>query len=369
MIFNSSYSKNKAIMFLQDSFLPDDFVAEESEIYLGSVESKPIKEANCLGYCESLDLKVFEMLHDSENDPRVTITKQAFDILHGEGASAALVFVVSRNNPDKFRFSLIYMDYLWSKDKLTKKESNPRRFSFLLGRDVPSHTAETYLLGKGRVKSLEDLKERFSVEVLTKSFYKELSDWYAWALLSDDVIFPNCRTDDIVQNRANKAQNLIRLITRLLFVWFMKQKDLIPDCIFDENYLRDNILDNFDPNFNEDNLFGFKSTESIYYKAILQNLFFATLNCPIVKEGTLELQRGFRTPGQHKSINYLMRYEDKFKDPQIFVDMMNEKVPFLNGALFECLDKKNVDPPEYIDGFSDSMNPAWLCVPDYFFWI
>ena len=58
MIFNSSYSKNKAIMFLQDSFLPDDFVAEESEIYLGSVESKPIKEANCLGYCESLDLKV-----------------------------------------------------------------------------------------------------------------------------------------------------------------------------------------------------------------------------------------------------------------------------------------------------------------------
>ena len=29
-------------------------------------------------------------------------------------------------------------------------------------------------------------------------------------------------------------------------------------------------------------------------------------------------------------------------------------------------DKKTVEPPEYVDGFSDSMNPAWLAVPDYF---
>ena len=367
MRLDRAYRKEDAIAFIQDSFLPEDFVAEESDIYIGNTENKPIKEARSLGYCESLDLKVFEMIHNSDNDPRVSITKQAFEILHAEGASVALVYIISRNNLKKYRFSLIYTDYLFEGNKVQRKNSNPRRYSFLLGEGIPCHTATEYLINRGRVKNIEDLKARFSVEVLTKSFYKELSDWYALALLSDEVIFPNCLTGDIVKDRTNKAQNLIRLITRLLFVWFMKHKDLIPDCIFDEDYLRDNILNNFDPNYSSDNLFGFKSTESIYYKAILQNLFFATLNCPIMDEKTNELKRGFRTPGQHKGVNSLMRYEKFFKNSKAFVDMMNDKVPFLNGALFDCLDDKIANPPIYIDGFSDSMNPGHLVVPDYLF--
>ena len=58
---------------------------------------------------------------------------------------------------------------------------------------------------------------------------------------------------------------IIRLITRLIFVWFLKEKDLVPDALFEEDNLS-KLLTSLD------------AQESTYYKAVLQNLFFATLN-------------------------------------------------------------------------------------------
>lgn len=61
-----------------------------------------------------------------------------------------------------------------------------------------------------------------------------------------------------------------------------------------------------------------------------------------------------------------MRYKQYFKDPNAFLEMMNQTVPFLNGGLFECLDDKYQNI--YIDGFSDQMTKGeQLIVPDYLF--
>jgi hypothetical protein len=70
------------------------------------------------------------------------------------------------------------------------------------------------------------LTERFSVEVLTKAFYQELSDWYAWAVKI--IRFPN-KLDDKNDDDKYNAEAAIRLVTRLIFVWFLKQKQLIPE--------------------------------------------------------------------------------------------------------------------------------------------
>ncbi|HBN04904.1 MAG TPA: restriction endonuclease subunit M, partial [Bacteroidales bacterium] len=140
----------------------------------------------------------------------------------------------------------------------------------------------------------------------------------------------------------HKSKNVIRLLTRLLFVWFLKQKNLVPKELFDIDYLSNNLLKDFNPH-NISGLFEHKSLDSIYYKAILQNLFFATLNCPIQpisKEDTR--QRGFRKNdnyGQHRDANFLMRYEKHFSNPEHFLELVNSKVPFLNGGLFDCLDE------------------------------
>jgi len=232
--------------------------------------------------------------------------------------------------------------------------------------------------GKNQVDSFDKLynywQEVFSVSILNKKFYQELSNWYFWA--TKHVAFPgeptivdahkrNVKLEELQQE--HRATNVIRMLTRLLFVWFIKEKKLIPEELFDLGSLQEDILNEISP-YHETGLFKERNKESIYYKAILQNLFFATLNCPIEGDSLDKRKRGFRGDGYgtHRGIDYLMRYKSYFKNPDTFLKKLNDVVPFLNGGLFECLDDKFNNL--YIDGFSDQMSKGeQLIVPDYLF--
>ena len=201
----------------------------------------------------------------------------------------------------------------------------------------------------------------FSNELLTRKFYQELSDWYAWAIKV--VRFPN-RIEDPDDDGKYNHENVIRLVTRLIFVWFLKEKHLIPEEFFDQKYIAEHLIEGFAPN-EQANLFG-KSTESKYYKAILQNLFFAMLNCPIVDEETGTANRRFCEDGTDPDNTKLMRYKKYFKEPQRFIDLANQNVPFLNGGLFDCLDNRKEGV--YYDAFSDNEKIGkCLEVPDFLF--
>lgn len=206
---------------------------------------------------------------------------------------------------------------------------------------------------------------------LNKRFYRDLSNWYFWAL--QEVHFPTANwaadKNSLMKKeekvKEHNAKNLIRLLTRLLFVWFVKEKNLVPDELFDETYIKDKLLNGFEPRKKKG--FDHKTKGSKYYRAILQNLFFATLNQTVGK-------REFRKVGQHMNVTNLMRYESYFKDPKTFIELVKVIVPFMNGGLFECLDspdpvlkgKKGGDVIIYEDGFSDRKDNS-LCVPDYIF--
>ena len=212
--------------------------------------------------------------------------------------------------------------------------------------------------------------EVFSSDLLTQKFYSELSDWYAWAV--QVARFPNDLTTDADDEKFNH-ESCIRLITRLIFVWFLKQKHLIPEEFFDERYIKDHFIEEFNPHDRKNLLYN--PEESKYYRLILQNLFFAMLNCPIVAEGKDtpnnrrfrgDFQKGFLRDGYN--VNNLMRYKADFKKggADEFVQMANSHVPFLNGGLFDCLDKK----PEklYYDGFSERKESLeQLYLPDWLF--
>lgn len=212
--------------------------------------------------------------------------------------------------------------------------------------------------------------EVFSSDLLTKKFYSELSDWYAWAV--QVARFPNDLTTNTDDDKFNH-ESCIRLITRLIFVWFLKQKHLIPEEFFDERYIKEHFIDEFNPHDRKNLLYN--PEESKYYRLILQNLFFAMLNCPIVAEGKeTPNNRRFRGDGQKGflrdgyNVNNLMRYKADFKEggADEFVQMANSHVPFLNGGLFDCLDKK----PErlYYDGFSERKESLeQLYLPDWLF--
>ena len=210
----------------------------------------------------------------------------------------------------------------------------------------------------------------FSNELLTKKFYGELSDWYAWAV--QVVRFPNdlaTKDDDEKFNH----ESCIRLITRLIFVWFLKQKHLIPEEFFDERYIKEHFIEEFNPHDRENLMYN--PEKSRYYRLILQNLFFAMLNRPIVPEGkNIADNRRFRAKGsyhgmnQDYAVNNLMRYESEFMHggAEEFMEMANSHVPFLNGGLFDCLDDKSNNL--YYDGFSERMESLeQLYLPDWLF--
>ncbi|MCD8297061.1 MAG: restriction endonuclease subunit M, partial [Prevotella sp.] len=370
MEFDKPYNRKEFVDFLQNRFLPEDFEPAEEDVKF-STNMKYTTSAIKLGTSKSLDLVVYEMRHTSQNDARVSLSKEAFRMLANEMQAKALVIFVPEDSNDNYRFSLIEITIDLPDDSthLVRTYSNPRRYSYLLGKGIAYYTPNKYLNKKERVKDEEDLRNRFSVDVLTKEFYSELSNWYAWAI--QKIRFPN-NIDDNTDNAKYNNEGVIRLITRLIFVWFLKQKELVPDEFFDEKYIADNLIDNFNPHVSDD-IFS-KSKESRYYKAILQNLFFAMLNSPITKENSTELTerhfRRYKGNGSPERCDYnnnkLMRYEAYFKNPQAFVDIANKTVPFLNGGLFDCLDDK--DNELYYDGFSDrEVVKKALIVPDYLF--
>ena len=184
-------------------------------------------------------------------------------------------------------------------------------------------------------------EEIFNVELLNKRFYRELANWYFWAL--PQVEFPADIEPDAEKRRAT---GLIRLLTRLVFCWFLKEKGLVPGRLFVEAELN-GILNDLSPD------------TSTFHEAILQNLFFATLNQRMGKDKNGQPYRqfakdeGFRKNQATYGVDTLYRYESHFRHPENALDLFAD-VPFLNGGLFECLDRLDEDSGRklYVDGFS-----------------
>ncbi len=146
---------------------------------------------------------------------------------------------------------------------------------------------------------------------LNRRFYKELFGWFQRA--TRECAFP----DDGV-GEGNAERHVIRLITRLLFVWFLKEKRLVPDALFDEEFARSQLKHHADD-----------ATD--YYRGVLQNLFFATLNTEIRR-------RAFSKKDQSTHRDFTRyRYRDLLRDPDGFVGKLSS-VPFVDGGLFDCLD-------------------------------
>ncbi|PMP76322.1 MAG: type II restriction endonuclease, partial [Sulfurihydrogenibium sp.] len=219
------------------------------------------------------------------------------------------------------RISLIFKVYQEGKTFL----SHYKRYTHFVSKDKPNRTFIKNF-EENDFNTFQGIIEAFNEKELTEEFYKEIQNWFAWALKYAN--FPSGMPEE----------NLLRLLTRMIFVWFLKEMKLIPEDIFDEEKLKE-IVKDFG---NSDN----------YYNAVVQNLFFATLNKPIKERDFAPLQKDDDPETKH-----LYRYEDKLKiTEKEFIDLFKE-TPFVNGGLFECLD---------VDGFSrDEQKMAKL--PDFLF--
>ena len=186
----------------------------------------------------------------------------------------------------------------------------------------------------GKPRNFDGLLEAWlaalDTEELNKRFYRELYKWFERSL--ETAEFPSGQAKTL-----RKEEHVIRLITRLMFVWFIKEKGLVSEDLFIEHQVSQ-LLKDYD-----------RGDGDSYYRAVLQNLFFATLNTELD-------QRRFiaKTSDDHRNPS-LYRYRDEIADPDR-LEVLFGNTPFINGGLFDCLDSFDVAGAGgyRIDCFSDA---------------
>ena len=224
--------------------------------------------------------------------------------------------------------------------------NNPHRAHLDILSELSLEECAAWMDAKQKPKNFDGLLAawlaKLDTEELNKQFYRKLFAWYEWAI--EIATFP---TDE---NRTLKpAEHIIRLITRLLFIWFIKEKGLVTNELFNKAQIQDLLKeDDFD---NGDS----------YYRAVLQNLFFATLNTEINKRAfskeTYDTNRDFSC----------YRYKKQMDAPDKLLSLFAQ-TPFINGGLFDCLDTWQATGEESyrIDCFSDNQYKK-LSIPNSLF--
>jgi len=164
-------------------------------------------------------------------------------------------------------------------------------------------------------------EEVFNVELLNQRFYQKIQEWFFWAV--QNVRFPHGGIDK--EDQRNRIA-MIRMLTRVIFCWFAKETGLLPASLFERN-TAETLLADFDP---------VSPKDGSYYRAFLQNLFFAVLSIP-VKERKLRDARSYHGRNNHYMDHTRLRHRELFADAKS-PELLFSDIPFLNGGLFECLD-------------------------------
>lgn len=208
---------------------------------------------------------------------------------------------------------------------------------------------------QGAIRTFADLDDAWqkllSTQELKDTFYRDLAAWFRWAV--DEIklaTLPDHLPDD-AKNRDRATQEFtVRLICRTLFAWFLKEMRLVPAELLElydiADHRRTLTLGAYDPEGNQ------------YYRGILQNVFFQALNRPMDqrrKSGPEAAADRTVTKPDLKKLAYL----GKNHLPESFNYDLFDRIPYLNGGLFDAL-------PE--DNASESIQDGAFRIPNKLFY-
>ena len=218
-------------------------------------------------------------------------------LIHG-----ALVFYYSQDQDD-YRLTFIAKQTYFNKNgELVKKETAPKRYTFLLGKNEPCTTATSRLIELANKKNygsiyLTDVIDAFSVERLNKEFFNGYKIQYK-------------KFTDTLSDTKQHRDYVKKLLGRLVFLQFLQKKGWMGVTASntkweggDKNYLS-KLVDTY-PNNNR------------LLSYVLEPLFFNTLN------------------------------EKRNGDIADSILGENIKIPYLNGGLFDKdrIDELDIDFP------------------------
>lgn len=371
----SAYNHKEYVRFLQELLNDVHLVAPETFNKEYSSLSAVIEGHYHIGNYKGPDGKKIALfavqLQNKGNVENARSTQRAFikSLLDNSGYDSALAAFYTmekdregRERPsDKWRLSLIRIEYGFAEGKLSTKLTPAKRYSYLVGKDEPCHTAQERLYGmfvQDEVDpSLNDLEEAFSVETVTKQFFNDYKEKY---LAVKEYLEA---TSDFMAEAERcgftSEQFTKKLMGQIVFLYFIQKKGWLgvqafPVRLTEKEYknalfrntkahkLIEKVYSQPDSNgishINQKSLFALSDEDTKFVSTLVKGKAWG--------EGPKNFMRALYESCVRRGKNYF----DDYLEP-LFYEALNVnrgengfyarfhcRIPFLNGGLFEQLD-------------------------------
>jgi type I restriction-modification system DNA methylase subunit len=267
----------------------------------------------------ALDVLVVNLKREAALDRARTMQRNfiAWYLKH-RGEKEAAIVAYHTEGLDDWRFSYVRMDYRAEQDESgkvrVKTDLTPaRRYSFLVGKNEPNHTAQQQLLSivqdDRNNPTLAELEKAFNIESVTREFFERYKNLFLKVKEELDELVEKDRKirEDFTAKGINTADFAKKLLGQIVFLYFLQKKGWL------------GVEKNISGNFKGWGTGPKDFLQRLHRKEIVPyDNFFNDLLEPLFYEA-LAIDRG----------------EESYYSP------FKCKIPFLNGGLFEPISAYN----------------------------
>ena len=266
-----------------------------------------------------IDVLIVTLVKDTSLDKARTMQRNFVARYLSEKQGDAAIVAFTSPDAEDWRFSLIKMESSFKKTdtgiKVEEEFTPAKRWSFLVGKNENSHTAQSQLVGilaNDEVEpTLDELEQAFSIETVTNEFFTKYTDLFLRMKEALDTLLENDSQlkSDFKDKEIDTADFAKKTMGQMAFLYFLQKKGwfgVAPDKEWGtgvKNFLREIFerREKYGENFFDDVL------EPLFYKALAQdrsdkNDIYSELNgcrMPFLNGGLFEPMNGYSWSDTH----------------------------------------------------------------------
>jgi len=265
-----------------------------------------------------IDVLIVTLVKDTSLDKARTMQRNFVARYLSEKQGDAAIVAFTSPDAEDWRFSLIKMESSFKKTdtgiKVEEEFTPAKRWSFLVGKNENSHTAQSQLVGilanDENAPTLEELEQAFSIETVTNEFFTKYTDLFLRMKESLDALLENDSQlkSDFEEKEIDTADFAKKTMGQMAFLYFLQKKGwfgVAPDKEWGtgvKNFLREIFerREKYGENFFDDVL------EPLFYEALAQDrgndsIYPKLNNCrmPFLNGGLFEPMNGYSWETTH----------------------------------------------------------------------
>ena len=362
-----SFDNDRYLRFLKELFSDIELIAPNKDLKPYDTFSRVVKDYRHMGNYMGEDknkVAIFSVcLKNDKNLENARSMQRSFvkNLLENSNCAGALVAFYTNGEQDKWRLSLVRVDYEFSKGKISEKLTPAKRYSYLVGKEEPCHTAKERLYplfeADEAKPGLDALEDAFSVEAVTKDFFDKYREKY---LDLKEFLDGNEQFRAESESRGFDSEQFAKkLMGQIVFLYFIQKKGWLGVNAFPAKLTEREFKNGFYrpgrkpkeilPKVYKLQQDGFYHRDTVALIALSpeEEILLSTLvkgetwgSGP--KDFVRRIFNGCNDVGKNFFDDYLepLFYAglNKNRGENAFFQPLHRRIPFLNGGLFEELD-------------------------------